>query len=242
MTIQTIKNKDAVPIRPVAMLCDQSLGDVAPPFPNGAFTMLMSAKPGSGKTTALINLIESKAYYRKKYENIYAFIPPNSLASLPKKSLLKKHDKIYGDLTIDNLEKVLEKCRTASEEEENTLIIIDDFLHALKQHDILQALEFLIMNRRHMRTSMIICAQVFNSLPLILRKSLSHVMLWKIGSGAEQTSVLSECFPGAKKEDAEELLRIAHPDKHSFLFIDLKDGRYYNSDLDELVIVQPDRH
>ena len=239
MTIQTVKNKDAVAIKPVAMLCDNSLGDVAPPFPNGAFSMLLSAKPGSGKSTALINLIESKAYYRKKFENVYAFIPPNSLASLPKKSLLKRHDKTYPDLDIDSLEKVLEKCRVASEEEENSLIIIDDCMHSLKDHAVLRTLVHVLANRRHLRTSIIICTQVFNSLPLCLRKCLSHVILWKLGSGAEQASVLSECFPGVKKEDAEELLRIAHPDKHSFLLVDLKDGRYYNSDLDELVVVQP---
>ena len=199
--------------------------------------MLLSAKPGSGKSTLLCTLIENKAYYRRRYDNIYAFIPPNSLASLPKKSLLKRHDKVYDSLTIENLEKVLHRCRESSEEDENSLIIIDDCMSELKNHEILRTLEHIFANRRHLRTSTIISTQVYNSLPLILRKCLSHVVLFKLGNGKEQASVLEECFPGVRKDDAEELLRVSHKTKHDFLLIDLKDGRYYNSELDELKIV-----
>ena len=239
MTIQKIVNPNAVPVMPMKMLCDASLGDVAPPFPNGAFSMLLSAKPGSGKTTLLCTLLENKAYYKRKYDNIFAFIPPNSLASLPKKSLLKRHDKIYDSLTIGHLEKVLARCRESSEEDENSLLVIDDCMSELKDHEILRTLEYLTANRRHLRTSTIICTQVYNSLPLILRKCLSHVVLFKLGNGKEKTSVLEECFAGIKKEDAEELLRMTHKDKHSFILIDQKDGRYYDSNLDELVVVEP---
>ena len=239
MTIQTIHNPHAVPVMPMAMLCDTSLGDVAPPFPNGAFSMLLSAKPGSGKTTLLVTLTEHKAYYKRRFDSIHAFIPPNSLASLPKKSLLKRHDKVYDSLTIENLEKVLHRCRESSEEKEDSLIIIDDCMSDLKHHEILRTLEHLFANRRHLRTSTIISTQVYNSLPLILRKCLSHVVLFKLGNGKEQASVLEECFPGIKKDDAEDLLRAAHKTKHDFLFVDLKDGRYYNSALDELKIVDP---
>ena len=237
MTIQTIHNPHAVPIMPITMLCDASLGDVSPPFPNGAFSMLLSAKPGSGKTTMLCTLLENKAYYRRKFDHIYAFIPPNSLASLPKKSLLKRHDKVYADLTYEHLENVLQKCRESSEEDENSLLVIDDCLHALKDHEILRTLEHIFANRRHLRTSTIISTQVYNSLPLILRKCLSHVVLFKLGNGKEQASVLEECFPGIKKDDAEELLRAANKTKHDFLLVDLKDGRFYNSELDELKVV-----
>jgi len=238
MTIEVIKNPDAVPVMPVKMLCDTSLGDVAPPFPRGAFSMLISAKPGSGKTTLLCTLLENKAYYKRKFDSIYAFIPPNSLASLPARSLLKRHDKVYSDLSWENLDKVIKKCKESSEEGEDSLIVVDDQLHELKNHDILQSLEFALANRRHMRTSTIISTQVYNSFPLILRKCLSHVVLFKLGNGKEQASVVEECFPGIRKEDAEELLRYAHKSKHDFLLIDLREGRFYNSDLDELKIVE----
>ena len=239
MTIQVVKNPHAVPVMPMAMLCDTSLGDVAPPFPNGAFSMLICARPGSGKTTMLCTLLENKAYYKRRYENLFAFIPPNSLASLPKKSLLKRHDKVYESLTIEHLEKVMQRCRESSEEDENSLIVCDDQMQAYKDHEILRTLEGVFANRRHIRTSTIITTQVYNALPLILRKCLSHVVLFKLGNGKEKASILEECFPGIRKEDAEELLRIAHKTKHDFLLIDLKDGRYYNSDLDELKIVDP---
>jgi len=241
MPIEVIKNPDAVPIMPVTMLCDTSLGDVAPPFPRGAFSMLISAKPGSGKTTMLCTLLENKAYYKRKYDSVYAFIPQNSIDSLPQKSLLRRHDKIYNDLSWENLDKVIKKCRESAEEGSSSLIVIDDQLHALKNNDILQSLEFALANRRHMRTSTIISTQVYNSFPLILRKCLSHVVLFKLGNGREQASVVEECFPGIRKEDAEELLRMAHKTKHDFLLIDLREGRFFNSKLDELKIIEPNK-
>ena len=189
MTIQTVKNLHAVPIMPITMLCDNSLGDVAPPMPNGAFSMGLFARPGSGKSTMLENILSKKEYYRRRYDHVHVFIPPNSLASLPKRSLLKRHDKVYDDLTIERLEKVLKSCTDASEEGENSLIIVDDMLHSLKDHEILRTLEMIFCNRRHLRTSTIISTQVYNSLPLILRKCLSHAVLWKLGNGKEKASV-----------------------------------------------------
>ena len=199
--------------------------------------MVMVAKPGSGKSTLLENLLTRKEYYRRKFDNIYAFIPSNSFASLPEKSLLKKHDKVYDNLNIETLDKIMQKIYKSAADEENSLLVIDDQLHALKDVELLRQLEMIFSNRRHLRTSTIISTQVWNSLPLILRKVLSHAIVWKVGSGKEQASILEEAFPGTKKEDAEELLRMAHKGRHDFLLIDLVNGKYWNSDLDELVIV-----
>ena len=218
------------------MSCDTSLGEVAPPLPTGAFSMLLSAKPASGKSTFLENILGKKSYYKKKFDNVYVFCPPSSIASLPNKSVIKNHDKIYDDLTLGNLDKVYQKCLTSSKEEENTLIVIDDLLHALKNNDILKLLEHIFCNRRHLRTSCIISTQVYNSLPLILRKCLSHAVVWKLGNGKEKQSVMEELFAGQPKDIAERVLHLAHKERHDFLICDLQNGRFHNSDLDEIVI------
>ena len=60
---------------------------------------------GSGKTNLLLNLFKSKDLYKKKFNNIYYFCPESSFLSL-KDHPFKKHDKIYHELTVENLEEV----------------------------------------------------------------------------------------------------------------------------------------
>ena len=74
-------------IKPPKMSCDYKLSKspVKPPFPNRSFSMLIVGKPGSGKTSFLISLLNQKGenrIYRKVFKHIMIVSP--SLSSLPK--------------------------------------------------------------------------------------------------------------------------------------------------------------
>ena len=73
---------------PVKFNVDDILGEhIKEPFPNKSFFWVICGKPGSGKTSLLINTLISKnqnRVYRKVFDKILLVMPSNSRASLTK--------------------------------------------------------------------------------------------------------------------------------------------------------------
>ena len=71
---------------PVKFNVDESLGDhIKEPFPNKSFFWVICGKPGSGKTSLLINTLVGKnenRVYRKVFDKILLVMPSNSRASM----------------------------------------------------------------------------------------------------------------------------------------------------------------
>ena len=78
-------------LSPVKFLVDGVLGDhIKEPFPNQSFFWLICGKPGSGKTSLLINALSSKKenrIYRKVFDKILLVMPKNSRKSIKKNPL-----------------------------------------------------------------------------------------------------------------------------------------------------------
>ena len=236
--IEVVENDDPPRLKKINFSCDTSIGDdIKHPFPRGAFSMLLTAKPASGKTTFLSNMLVSKDLYRHRYDHVYLFMPANSYQSIPESSLIRKHDKVFHQLDAATLQTVVKNCEAASAEKENSLVVIDDFLGSLKDQNILKMLVNMFANRRHLRCSTIIATQVYKSLPLVLRKELSHVVVWKLSNKKETKSIKEEMFSGMTEEEADQIINHCHKDSHSFVLIDAANGRYYDSMFDEIKIV-----
>ena len=75
-------------LNPVKFVVDNSLGDhIKTPFPNQSFFWLICGKPGSGKTSLLINALASKkehCIHRKVFDKILLVMPKNSRKSIKK--------------------------------------------------------------------------------------------------------------------------------------------------------------
>jgi GTPase SAR1 family protein len=73
---------------PVKFNVDDSLGDhIKEPFPSKSFFWVICGKPGSGKTSLLVNALTGKnenRVYRKVFDKILLVMPSNSRASLKK--------------------------------------------------------------------------------------------------------------------------------------------------------------
>jgi hypothetical protein len=65
----------------------------------------LNGSGGSGKTNLLLNLFRSKKCYRNKFHNIYYFCPSASFSSLDNHPF-QNHDKVYHELSVENLELV----------------------------------------------------------------------------------------------------------------------------------------
>jgi len=187
MKIQELKGFDNSGLVRHTLTCDNDLKGIPPPLPahdGGHFALIISGKPKSGKSTLALGLLTSKGkhrVYRGKFDNIIIFVPKHSLSSLkhnPFKAL--SPEKVFSELTTENLTKAYEMVKSNAESGETTLIFLDDMASSLKQNMKTQELfNRICFNRRHLKTSVMFLVQTFKSIPVNCRKTASHVILFK---------------------------------------------------------------
>ena len=133
--VQITEQENDLHIKAPQMLCDGELGDIPYPIPKNHFFMIVAGSAGSGKTSFLISLLSQKKppIFRKVFENIFVVAPPHSLASI-KSNIFRNHaqDKIYNELTPENLTDIKDKVLKEANDGFNSLLIIDDMTVYLK--------------------------------------------------------------------------------------------------------------
>ena len=83
---------------------------------NGMIYILCGAG-GSGKTSLLLNMFKNKNYYRNVFNRIYYFCPMSSFLSVQKHPF-EKHDRIYHELTVPDLEQIYDELLEIKERAE----------------------------------------------------------------------------------------------------------------------------
>ena len=101
---------------------DDILGEhIRDPFPNKSFFWLIVGKAGSGKTSLMINALNSKGsnrVYRKVFDKITLVMPKNSRNSLKNNPLEDlPEDQLYEEMSQNVIEKV-KSIRTEFDEED----------------------------------------------------------------------------------------------------------------------------
>ena len=93
-------------------------------------------KSGSGKTSLSIWFLTGKGnkkIFRKMFENIHLVMPKYSRESMKEKSFENhSEDKMYEELTFDSINTIYESLLSSSEENETSLMILDDIGAVLK--------------------------------------------------------------------------------------------------------------
>jgi hypothetical protein len=245
MPLRVVKNAHDVSINPIKYKLDTEFDKIIPPLPSQTFFIICCGKPRSGKSTTMASLLSKRpnkdgyGFYRKKFDHIFFIMPKNSLSNIPDKHPYHKHikaepDSYYDTLNGGTLHEIMDRSKADALEGEKSLIIIDDELAALKNPEVVNALSEIASNRRHYGLSVVILTQVWNSVPLTIRKMISHAFIWRCGP-REFENVFEECFFTMKREDAKELCDHAWSEPHGFVFIDLSANKYYDSKLHELI-------
>lgn len=182
MKIQIIENEK--PKMPECkMLCDTGLHDKLNKYEltkhlNQHSTSLYIGRPRSGKTSLLFSLI--KGVLKKCFHRIYVFQPSESRASMSDDIFGKlPQDQVYSELSLDNLQEVMDRIRIDANKGLNSLIIFDDQTAHLKKKDTMQLFKELIYNRRHLRTSLYFCVQTYYSVPKDLRRLWTNLFVFK---------------------------------------------------------------
>ena len=204
--------------------CDEVDKTIPDPLPkNLNHFLLIVGKPGSSKTTLLMNLIAKRGkMYNKKYDRIYLFSP--SLCTIddcPFEDL--PEDQKYEELSEAILEGVLEEIRDSGEK---VLFIMDDVVNDMKKEVRLERLlSKVLMNRRHQcgsggSLSVWITTQVYNKVPLPVRKCASHLILYETKNRKELDSMYDEVIVGLTKPEWYQLLKYVWSKKFNFLYLD----------------------
>ena len=135
-------------------------------------------------------------------------------------------EKIYHEFNYEILERIFNQVVQYAAEEEDTLLLIDDFASELKNGDVLKLLNSLINNRRHLRLSVIMSVQTYKSIPLSNRKTINILVLFKCTNKAEIKSIWEE-MSFLSKDTFFDLLMYVFQKPFDYLVLDRDNNEYY---------------
>ena len=225
MLISEIKN-DLPTIKPVKEIMSIYIDGINPNIPNrNGFIYALIGSPGSGKSSLLLSLFRSKNYYKNKFNHIYLITPESSFLSV-KDHPFENHNKVYHELTSKVLENIYNElveikkdCIDGDYEIEHSCIIVDDYASDLKDKELIKSLKQLLIKSRHIGCSFIFTLQTYNLFPLVLRKLLTNVSLFKPKNKIELDSVRKELI-NLSEQDTIELMNYVFSEEYSHLDID----------------------
>jgi len=198
---------------------------------NGSIALYVGSG-GSGKTSFLLN--QMKTVYKKKFHHIYYFCPSSSFASI-KDHVFAKHDKVYNELEVDTLEEIkndlIERKENIEEgdEQEYSLIIIDDFANNLKDKLLLRTLNSMLIKARHLNAFFIFTVQSYLYLAKILRKQLTWCSIFSGVRNKEEWKIIREELLKMNEEDAKKLYDFVFDVPYNHLDLDLFEDKIYKN-------------
>lgn len=204
--------------------CDEVDKSIPPPLPQNLNHFLMiTGKPGSSKTTLLMNLICKRGkLYNKRFDKVYLWSPSlGTIDDCPFEEL--PDDQKFEELTEANLQQVLDDIKDSGEK---VLFVMDDVVNDMKKEFYLEKLLCkVLMNRRHQcgaggSLSVWATTQVYNKVPAPVRKCASHHVLYETKNRMELDSLYNEVIVGMKKDEWYQLCKYIWDKKYNFLFLD----------------------
>jgi len=231
MKIKEIEPEEKIVMKKFAFSCDDIDQRIPKPLPQSQnWFMLICGRPGSGKTTLILNLIcKNGKNYNKKYDRVYVFSPSlGTLKENPFESI--PEEQMFESLDEEVFENVLADIKDTGEK---ILFIIDDCVNDIKKSSHLQRILCkVLMNRRHLAgqggsVSVIMTTQVYNKIPAPIRKTASHIFIYHTRNKKELETIFDECIL-IPKEDFYSILKHTFDKKNNFLYLDL------NKDIDRM--------
>ena len=217
----------------VTMMCDQIIDDKLTKYPavECAFSQcsftLICGKMGQGKTSLLISLMRGPL--RKCYHNLYTIIPEVSLHSISKKDNIfvnnVEPENIYHEYNEDVLEELYEKLLAHANEDEFSILAIDD-MGALFKKDKRAAviLNRMITKLRHLKTTIILLAQNIYQLPKQWREISTNLITYNLGKS--QMKKIFDEFYDYKEDEFQQIMKL-YKEPHDWLLLNLKHKRLF---------------
>ena len=121
-----------------------------------------------------------------------------------------------------------------AENEENTLLIIDDFQAALKDPDVLARLQKIVTRMRHMRVTIFILQQNFQKMAKFLRELVTNVITFNVGKS--QLDKLFEETVQLDKNKFQALIDLAFQERNDWIAINVNGNRNIYRMFDRIVL------
>tara|TARA_R110002012_G_C11481252_1_gene595073 strand:- start:61 stop:825 length:765 start_codon:yes stop_codon:yes gene_type:complete len=235
LNIKEIQNEH-IKLSKMCFSCDGVDESVPYPLPQKKnFFMALVGKPGSGKTSLLMNLITKKnKCFNRKFDKVFLFSPSLATDKKNKFSQLPA-DQIFEELSIENLDNVLQRVKGSGDD---VLLILDDVINDItKSTELQRNLCRVIMNRRHLTTDgehgtmgLILTTQVAIKIPAPIRKCITHLVLFNTSNKKELQTIFDE-FISIPKKKFIEILKYCFKSKHDFIYLNLEEeikNQYHN--------------
>ena len=224
------------------MICDTPISkylnrDLLLKNMNKSFCCGLIGKSGSGKTSLLTGLIQTKNNKKTNtftfndcFDKIYVFMPSTSRASI-KNNIFGElpEDQLYEGLNFDILSEVYEKLLQSSKEKERSLLILDDVQSYYKDPEVEKNLLHLINNRRHLKISIFIIAQNYTKIGRQIRMALTDLFVFNVSK--EQYADISDELVNIDKKLFEEVLKMyktyVKTSPKSFLYFNVDIGDFF---------------
>ena len=147
---------------------------------NKSFACAIIGRAGSGKTSLLHGLLNTKGVFKKVFHQIFVFMPSNSRSSMSNCIFNKlPDDQIHDHLNLETLNIVFAEVEDNAKNKKNSLIVFDDVQQFFKGECEDQLLH-MVNNRRHNRLSMFFIAQSYKKIPRKIRLALSDMFVFKL--------------------------------------------------------------
>jgi hypothetical protein len=224
MNIQEVSYDKNINVSKVEMSCDENYDDRVPmPLPaNLSYFMVLCGRPGSGKSTLLHSLVgKNGKNFNKKYDRVFYFNPSNATLPDDNPFATLPEDQRYDDLTPQALGDCISEIKGSGD---RILFLFDDCLEDLKNKHVQKMIFKMAYNRRHMAgdggcVAVMLTAQVYNRVPLCVRKCLTHLVLFETANRRELESLFDEWAP-CPKDQFFALLDYIYKGRHDFLYLD----------------------
>ncbi len=219
------------------------------PFSNKSFAKAIIGKPGSGKTSFLINALRDRDIYHGVFTKITLVMPSSSMNNINSNNILQQvpPDQHFDSLedNVDEIREMIEENYEGFIERENNakrrekphhqLLILDDVTSQLKGKYAQKMLQQLFQNRRQVRLSIILLAQNLRAIPRQIRSLFTDIVLFKPGNRLDNR-VLTEEFLSIEKQRIDDFYNFVFTSNHDFLFLKKEPVEEYYKNYQRIVM------
>lgn len=204
--------------------------EVHPNLPKVPFYTLISGAGASGKSLALVNLIDKLGDVFKK-GMIFAFT--NSFCLTLTEIINKKKGMIFDEIINKNgmnrIEEILKIQKTRKENKlplGHILLVFDDFITNSQLNKRRGIFTKIFSQARHYNVSIILTSQSYTLIPSPVRRLAMYCMVFKTGNLKERKSLIDELCNFVDENTFEAIYDTATQDRYSFLWCMINERKF----------------